>query len=226
MKILLAEDEVQMSSAETAFLTMKGFTVDAVYDGAEALERARQGAYDVIVLDIMMPKMDGIQALREIRAMGDATPVIMLTAKSEVDDRIDGLTAGADDYLTKPFSLRELEARILAQIRRTERFAPETLHYRGLTLNAGEQELSCRSAIRLAGRETRLMAFFLRNAERPLSAEEILHHVWHDQPEAGADVVYLYISYLRQKLLAIRSDAEIRSGEGKRYILCAREETP
>ena len=223
MKILLAEDEEQMSRAETAFLNMRGFTVDAVPDGEAAVTMARRNAYDVIVLDIMMPKKDGLAALAELRASGDTTPVILLTAKSELDDRIDGLSAGADDYLTKPFALRELEARIRAQIRRSEQFAAGTLSYRGLRLNAGEQELSCRSAVRLAGKETRLMELLMRNAERVLSAEELLRRVWQGQEEEGGEeLVYLYISYLRQKLRAIASDAEIRA-TGTGYLLCGIE---
>ena len=216
MKILLAEDEVQMSNAEAAFLKMKGFEVDAAFDGEEALEKALRDAYDVLVLDVMMPKADGIQVLRALRGRGDVTPVIMLTAKAEVDDRVEGLSAGADDYLTKPFALRELEARIRAQIRRSEQFASGPMTYRGLTLNA--DELSCRSAVRLAAREAQLMAYLMRNAERALPAEELLRQVWRDQPEAGGEAVYLYISYLRRKLEAVSADAEIRGGTDG-YIL-------
>ncbi|MCR5826313.1 MAG: response regulator transcription factor [Oscillospiraceae bacterium] len=222
MKILLAEDEVQLSNAEATFLKLKGFDVDAAYNGQEAVDLARANAYDVIVLDIMMPQKDGIEALREIRAQGNTTPVIMLTAKSEVDDRIDGLSAGADDYLTKPFALRELEARLRAQVRRTEQYSAEVLSYRSLTLNAGEAELSCHSAVRLARKETRLMEFLIRNAERSVSAEEIFRHVWREQAELNVDTVYLYVSYLRQKMKAIGCDVEIRGGnEG--YVLCGVE---
>lgn len=163
---------------------------------------------------------DGIQALRELRARGDVTPVIMLTAKSEVDDRIEGLTAGADDYLTKPFALRELEARIRAQIRRSEHFATGLLSYRDLTLNADEQELSCRSAVRLAARETQLMEFLIRNAEQELMPEAIRRHVWRDQPDTGDEAVYLYISYLRRKLASVAADAEIRAGGSGGYVHC------
>ena len=223
MKILLAEDEVQMSRAETAFLNMKGYQVDVAGDGAQAVDLARQNAYDVMVLDIMMPRMDGIQALQAIRAAGNTTPVILLTAKAELDDRIEGLTAGADDYLTKPFSLRELEARIQAQIRRSEQFAPRILVYRNVTLHAGEQELSCRNAIRLSGKESKLLAFLLRNPERSIPAGELLRHVWGPEDEADEDTVYLYISYLRQKLRAVDADAEIQGSGSEGYMLCAGE---
>lgn len=219
MRILLAEDEAQMSRAESAFLKLKGYEVDVAENGLQALDLARQRAYDVMVFDIMMPVKDGLTALRELRGGGNTTPVIMLTAMAEVDDRIDGLSAGADDYLTKPFSLKELEARIQAQIRRTQRFSAGTLTYRGLTLNAGELELSCRSAVRLAGKESRLMEYFIRNPERLLTADELYRHVWPEGDGEHQDVVYLYVSYLRQKLRSIAADAEIAGAEPEGYLL-------
>ena len=223
MKILLAEDEAQMSQAETAFLQLKGFTVDVAANGAQALELSRRETYDVIVLDIMMPVMDGMEALREMRKHGNTTPVIMLTAKAEVEDRVQGLSDGADDYLTKPFSLFELEARIRAQIRRSEHFAASSLSYRGLKLDVGEQELSCRSAIRLSGKECRLMEFLIRNAEKSLGEDEICRHVWDEmesEAEDSAERVYLYISYLREKMKSIFADVEIRDEAGHCYRLC------
>ena len=219
MRVLLAEDEAQMASAERAFLTLKGFQVDVVSDGQQALEQAHANAYDVMVFDIMMPVKDGLTALRELRSSGNTTPVIMLTAMTQVDDRIDGLSAGADDYLTKPFSLKELEARIRAQIRRAERFNAATLTYRGLTLNAAELELSCRSAVRLAGKESRLMEYFLRNPERVLSTDELYRHVWPEGDGSDREAVYLYVSYLRQKLRSITADAEIAGREQEGYLL-------
>ena len=161
MKILLVEDEKQMADAETAFLQLKGIEVDNAYDGEEAEQKINSGVYDVIVLDIMLPKKDGIAVLKDLRSNGNTTPVIMLTAKADVDDRIDGLSAGADDYLSKPFALRELEARIYAQIRRSERFSSDTVTYKNLALNIGEQELKCNNSIRLAGKETKLMEFLI-----------------------------------------------------------------
>ena len=214
MRILLAEDEAQMSQAESAFLRMRGFEVDTAENGARALELARERVYDVMVLDIMMPVMDGLTALRELRRGGDTTPVILLTAKAEVDDRIDGLSAGADDYLTKPFSLKELEARVRAQIRRSARFGGTVLTYRGVRLDAGELELSCRSSVRLAGKEARLMELFLRSPEKTLTPRELLERVWPESGEGSGEAVYLYISYLRQKLRSIAADAEI-AGDGE-----------
>lgn len=219
MRVLLAEDELQMSQAESAFLRMKGYEVDVVGDGAQALELARKRAYDVMVLDIMMPVKDGLTALRELRESGVTTPVIMLTAMAEVNDRISGLSAGADDYLTKPFSLKELEARILAQVRRSERFNAATLSFRGLSLDTGELELHCRSSVRLSGKEARLMEFFLRNPERVLSTEELFRHVWPESEGEDTDVVYVYISYLRQKLRSIAADVELSGTELEGFIL-------
>ncbi len=222
MRILLAEDEEQLARAEITFLKMKGFEADHARNGEEAVVLARQNAYDVMVLDIMMPVLDGIGALRQIRASGNRTPVIMLTAKAEVDDRIDGLTAGADDYLTKPFALRELEARIQAQIRRAEVFSAETLSYGNIRLRTGEQELISRSSIRLAGREAKLLEYLMRNPERVLSTEEICTHVWRETEHADPDMVELYISYLEGKLQAVAADVAIRKENG--YELYRRDE--
>ena len=222
MRILLAEDEQQMANAETAFLKMKGFDVDHAENGEAAVELAQRNAYDVMVLDIMMPVKDGIQALKEIRAMGNRTPVIMLTAKAEVDDRIDGLSAGADDYLTKPFALRELEARIKAQIRRTEIFSADVLSYGNIRLQIGEQELSGCSAVRLGGKETKLLEYLMRSPERAVSVEELFVHVWPEIAETDPDIAELYISYLKGKLQAVSADVEIRSDAGS-VTLTAKE---
>ena len=219
MRILLAEDEVQMSQAESTFLRMKGFEVDVVSDGAQAVELAKEHAYDVMVLDIMMPVKDGLTALRELRESGSNTPVIMLTAMAEVNDRINGLGAGADDYLTKPFSLKELEARILAQVRRNQRFNAGTLTFRNLTLNTGELELSGRSSVRLSGKEARLMEYFLRNPERVLSVGELYRHVWPETEQEETDRVYVYVSYLRQKLRSIAADVELAGSEAEGFLL-------
>ena len=219
MRVLLAEDEAQMAKAESAYLTMKGFEVDVAANGQQAVELSRQRSYDVMVLDIMMPVKDGLTALRELREGGSTTPVIMLTAMAEVNDRIDGLSAGADDYLTKPFSLKELEARILAQVRRAERFNAETLRFGSLTLNTGELELSSRSSVRLSGKEARLMEYFLRNPERVLSAGELYRHVWPEAEEEQTNLVYVYVSYLRQKLRSIAADAELAGQEPEGYLL-------
>jgi len=218
MKILLAEDEEQLASVETAFLKLKGFEVDNAYNGEEAVEKAASAAYDVMILDVMMPIKDGLQALREIRASGNTTPVIMLTAKAEVDDRVDGLTAGADDYLTKPFAMKELEARIRAQIRRTEQFRAESINYGDITLNIDEQELCCKNSVRLAGKEAKLLEYFMRNPERELVPEAIYSHVWKENNTFSPETLELYVSYLKGKLMAVSSEMVIECG--KTYKFC------
>ncbi len=209
MKILLAEDEKALSDAEVMVLRHFGYEVDAAYDGAAALEMAEAGAYDCIVLDIMMPKMDGIEVLQKIRASGNVTPVMMLTAKTEVDDRIGGLDAGADDYLTKPFAMGEFLARIRSMTRRANAFTPKTLTVGRVTLKVEEQELSSESAIRLGSKETKLMKLFMQNEGKEISKEEILSRVWADEPDVPADIVWMYISFLKEKLAAVHGGLEI-----------------
>lgn len=174
MKILLAEDEKALSDAEVAVLRHFGYEVDAAYDGLSAWQMAEREAYDCIVLDIMMPKMNGIEVLAKLRESGSTVPIIMLTAKTEVDDRIAGLDAGADDYLTKPFAMGEFLARIRSMTRRANAFTPAALSAGGVTLNVEEQELSAESAIRLGSKETKLMKYFMMNAGKALTQEEIL----------------------------------------------------
>ena len=209
MRILLAEDEKALSDAEVMVLRHFGYEVDAAYDGAAALEMAEAGAYDCIVLDIMMPKMDGIEVLQKIRASGNVTPVMMLTAKTEVDDRIGGLDAGADDYLTKPFAMGEFLARIRSMARRANAFTPKTLTVGRVTLKVEEQELSSESAIRLGSKETKLMKLFMQNEGKEISKEEILSRVWSDEPDVPADIVWMYISFLKEKLAAVHGGLEI-----------------
>lgn len=174
MRLLLAEDEKEMSAALSAILTHSGYDVDAVYDGQAAVDKALSQSYDCMIFDIMMPKKDGVQALKEIRDKGDMTPVIMLTAKAEIDDRITGLDAGADDYLTKPFAMGELLARLRSLTRRSTSFAPSKLTVGSVELDVEEQELACCNSIRLANKETKLMKFFMANVGKALSTAQIL----------------------------------------------------
>jgi DNA-binding response OmpR family regulator len=219
LKILLAEDEKDLSRALVAVLSHSGYETDAVYDGEAAVKSASEHAYDCMVFDIMMPKKDGIEALREIRSSGDHTPVIMLTAKAEVDDRVEGLDAGADDYLTKPFAMKELLARIRSQTRRADDFTRTHYQLGNVTLDTSEQELVKENSIRLAGKETKLMEFLMINAGKAVSTDEIFNRVWGDEPETDRSIVWIYISYLRQKLKAITADIEIDGEEGKSFTL-------
>ncbi len=218
-KILLAEDEKELQKAEVTVLQISGYEVDAVNNGKEAVEAVKTNIYDCIILDIMMPVMDGIEALTAIRASGNVTPVILLTAKSEVDDRITGLDAGADDYLTKPFAMKELLARIRSMTRRNETYTPSTLSIGNVTLNVDQQEIAVENAIRLASKESKLMAFLILNAGKEISTQEIFNHVWQGDPEADLDIVWIYISYLRKKLESIDANIFIQGERNQSFTL-------
>ena len=219
MKILVAEDEPQLLRVLTVAMEHAGYDVDQVDNGLKAVEHAKENSYDVIMLDIMMPVMDGITALKKIRESGDKTYILMLTAKAEVDDRVSGLDSGADDYLTKPFSLKELLARLRSKERREDDFTPNKLELGDVTLNVSKQELVSHNSIRLSGTETQLMNYFLLNQNKELSTEELLNHVWKNDIDANADVVWIYISYLRQKLKSIQSSVRIEGDKGGSYKL-------
>ncbi len=218
-KILIAEDEQEMQRVLTAALQMQKYEVTAVGDGEAAVEAAEKDSFDCMVFDVMMPRKDGVTALKEIRAKGDLTPVLMLTAKAEVADRIAGLDAGADDYLTKPFALGELLARIRSLTRRKENYTPTKLQMGSLQLDVEQQELKSMNAIRLGGKETKLMEYLMLNKNKPISSENILARVWDDEPDADPGVVWIYISFLRDKLKAVMSDVEIIGEEGGSFTL-------
>lgn len=225
MKILLEEDEDQLSRVLTAAMQHEGYEVDAVYDGQAAVEHSKQAAYDVMILDIMMPVKTGIEALKEIRQSGNKTHIIMLTAMSEIDDRVTGLDAGADDYLTKPFSLKELLARLRSMSRRVETFTPNLLQVGQTSLNVGEHELASSNSIRLAGKESKMMEFLMLNNGKELSTQELFRHVWSGETDQEIDegFVWIYISYLRQKLKAICADVEILGEENGSFQLVQRQ---
>lgn len=221
MKILLAEDEQQLSRVLETAMTHEGYQVDTAFDGQEAVDLAKGNAYDLMILDIMMPVKTGIEALKEIRQTGNTTHVIMLTAMSEVDDKVTGLDAGADDYLTKPFSLKELLARLRSMSRRVATFTPNLLQIGQTSLNVGEHELISSNSIRLAGKESRMMEFLMLNAQKSLSTQEIFRHVWSKDEDEDLDegFVWIYISYLREKLKAIHADLAILGEEGGSFSL-------
>ena len=221
MKILLAEDEQQLSRVLETAMTHEGYQVDTAFDGQEAVDLAKENAYDLMILDIMMPVKTGIEALKEIRQTGNTTHVIMLTAMSEVDDKVTGLDAGADDYLTKPFSLKELLARLRSMSRRVATFTPNLLQIGQTSLNVGEHELISSNSIRLAGKESKMMEFLMLNAQKSLSTQEIFRHVWSKDEDEDLDegFVWIYISYLRQKLKAIHADLAILGEEGGSFTL-------
>ena len=223
MKILIAEDEKDMQRAVCAMLNHLGFETDVASDGLQALKLAQKNTYDSMVFDIMMPKMDGLEALKRIRESGDMTPVIMLTAKTQVDDRVEGLDAGADDYLTKPFAMKELVARINSLTRRNTSYNPTRIKLGSVSLDTETQELSAGNSISLARKEARLMEMLMRNPGKQLSTSEIYARIWNDGDETE-EVVWIYISYLRKKLTAINADLSIKGERGGSYCLVEESE--
>lgn len=219
MRILIAEDESELRRVLVTALKMNKYEVDEAEDGVEAVELADEHSYDCMIFDIMMPRKDGIEALQEIRASGDVTPVLLLTAKAEVDDRIKGLDAGADDYLTKPFALGELLARVRSLTRRSEEYTPRKLTIGDVTLDTEQQELKAVNSIRLGNKESRMMEYLILNQDKEIPTEQIFEKVWGDDEDAEIGLVWVYISYLRQKLNAITGDVVIDGEEGGSFCL-------
>ena len=220
MRLLIAEDELDLAEALTVFFEKNHFTVDAVYNGFDAYEYAAAGGYDAIILDIMMPKLDGIQVLQRLRAEGIGTPAMMLTAKGRKDDRITGFNAGADDYLPKPFDPDELLSRVRAMLRRGETYRPTVLAYGDLTLDPGSGLLTCGDkSLRLSGREFQVLELFMRSPRQVFSAERIMELVWGWDNEAEINVVWVNISNLRKKLRSIGSRVSLRANRGLGYLL-------
>lgn len=220
MKLLYAEDEIGMSEAVVDILTYHHYLVDAVYDGAEALAYARAERYDAIILDIMMPKLNGLEVLKRLRDSGCGTPVLLLTAKAEVEDQIQGLDLGADDYLPKPFSMELLLARVRAILRRREEYTPNLLRRGNLTLNQQTYELSCGGQTFVLPRlEYRLMELLMLSGDAYLSTEELLVKVWGYETEAELGTVWVYISYLRKRLAALNTNVVIAAKRNVGYRL-------
>lgn len=219
MKLLLAEDTKDLNRAVCAVLTHEGYEVDPVYDGVEALSNIQENGYDAVILDIMMPKADGMQVLKKMRESNIVTPVLLLTAKSEIEDRVNGLDAGADDYLTKPFAMKELLARIRAMTRRRTQYSGGNLKFADLKLKEANFELSCENSVRLSTKEFELLRTLIMNSGHSLDTEYLLTHIWEDEPEAESETVWLYISYLNRKLGAIASSARIVGEKGESFQL-------
>ena len=219
MKLLFAEDERSLSRAITHILEKNCYSVDAVYDGQAALEYLENGDYDGIILDIMMPKVDGITVLRELRSKGNHVPVLMLTAKAEIDDKVLGLDTGANDYLTKPFDTKELLARIRAMTR-GNRAVDATLNYGNITLNRTNFELSSPTgSFRLANKEYQMMELLMANAGQLISSDQFLEKIWGLDSDVESSVVWVYISYLRKKLTALNAKVSIRAVRNAGYVL-------
>lgn len=220
MKLLYAEDEIGMSEAVVDILTFHKYSVDAVYDGEEALAYAESEEYDGIILDIMMPKMSGLEVLKVLRSHGCRTPILLLTARAEIEDQIEGLDLGADDYLAKPFSMELLLARVRALLRRRETFTPNILKCGNLTLNQKTYEL-CANGEKfiLPKLEYQIMELLMLNKGVYLSTEDILCKVWGYNTDAEYGTVWVYISYLRKKLAALNTDVNITAKRNVGYTL-------
>ena len=223
MRLLLAEDEEDLSRALVTVLKHNNYSVDAVYDGAEALDYLENGGnYDGVILDIMMPKMDGITVLKTIRRHGNSVPVLLLTAKAEIDDRVEGLDSGADDYLPKPFSMKELLARIRAMTRRQTDTTDNVLAFGDIALNRSTYQLTGPEnpeGIRLAGKEYQMLEMLMRNKGRLVSSEQFIEHVWGYETDINVNVVWVNISNLRRKLTQINAPVEIKAVRGLGYRL-------
>lgn len=224
MRLLLAEDDRDLSRALSALLARSNYAVDPVYDGQDALDYALEGGYDGIILDVMMPKLDGVTVIRKIREAGLSTPCLMLTAKDQLQDRIEGLDAGADDYLAKPFATGELLARVRALLRRKGEFSPDVVRFGDLTLDRATFQLSVgdRSA-RLGGKAFQMMEMLISSPHRVISVSQFMERVWGWDAEAEVNVVWVNISFLRKKLQELGAHVEIRATRGAGYSL---EELP
>ena len=220
MRLLIAEDERDLAEALTVFFEKNKFSVDTVFDGRDAYDYGSGGDYDAVILDVMMPKMDGIEVLRRLRADGVKTPIMMLTAKAEKDDRITGFDSGADDYLPKPFAPDELLSRVRAMLRRREDFTPTVISFGDLKLNISSGLLSCgTNSVRLSGREFQVMEMFMRRPNTVLSADLIMERVWGWDSEAEINVVWVHNSNLRKKLKSVGSAVSIYANRGLGYVL-------
>ena len=225
MRILLAEDEESLARGLGHLLEKSNYSVDIVFNGIDALDYARAAGYDAIILDIMMPGKDGLEVLRTLRQEGSAVPVMMLTARAEVEDRVQGLTLGADDYLPKPFATAEFLARVRALTRRSgSDYCQDALCFGGVTLDRNTFTLSCRGGkTRLNNKEFQMLELFFRHPHFVFSTERLMDSIWGPDSDAYTDVVWTYIGFVRKKLSAIGADIQIKTVRGAGYSL---EELP
>lgn len=218
MRVLLAEDTIELANALTAVLTHNKYAVDTVHNGTDALENGLSGIYDIILLDIMMPGIDGLEVLKRLRCEGISTPVLILSARCDLDDRINGLDCGADDYLPKPFATTELLARMRALLRRNEIYLSDVLTVGNLSLDTATYELSTPSdVIRLNNKEFQLMSCLMRNPTRVFSADELMTKIWGWDYQTDMNVFWTNITYLRRKLEQLHANVQIQSLRGSGY---------
>ncbi len=223
MRILLCEDEIELSNALCALLRHSNYSVDAAYDGLESLDFIAAGNYDAIILDIMMPKLDGISVLKKVRETGNKIPILMLTAKGELDDKVLGLDAGANDYLTKPFALKELLARIRAMTREQSDATSSLLTFENFTLDRATYELkSEKGTFKLANKEFQMLEMLMINPSHLITSERFMEKIWGYDNNSEINVVWVYISYLRKKLQALNANAVIKVTRNTGYSLEAK----
>ena len=220
MRLLFAEDEKSLSRAVSAILKKNNYSVDAVYNGADALDYLATENYDGVILDVMMPKVDGFSVLKRMREAGNKTPVLMLTARSEIDDKVFGLDSGANDYLTKPFDTKELLARIRVMTRQSEVQTDSKLCVGNLTLDSATYDLiGPDGRYKLAGKEFQMLEMLMRNPKRLISTDAFMDRIWGYESEAELNVVWVYVSYLRKKLEAVGANVKIKAQRGVGYYL-------
>lgn len=220
MKLLIAEDDLDLAEVLKAFFEKNQFTADTVHDGFSAYEYACTGAYDAIILDVMMPKMNGIEVLKKLREEKLSTPIMMLTAKGEKSDRILGFDSGADDYLPKPFEPDELISRVRAMLRRTADYKPNILSFSDISLDPSSGTLICnKNTVKLSAKEYGVMELFMRSPKIVISADKIMERVWGWDSDSEINVVWVHISNLRKKLFSIGSKVNINVNRGLGYVL-------
>ena len=220
MRILIAEDDARLLKSLVHIFELNHYMVDGVGNGTDAYDFAVTGEYDGLVLDVMMPGMDGVTVLTKLRQKGITTPALFLTARTETYQRVEGLDAGADDYLPKPFSTPELLARVRAMLRRKDHFTPDLLTYGGLQLNRSTYELSCRDCSQpLSGREFQMMEMLMQKPGMIVTTEQLLTHIWGWDANVDTSVVWVHISNIRKKLEAIGAPVRIRFVRKAGYVL-------
>ena len=222
MRILLAEDEKRMAVAIVGILKQEKYDVDHMEDGYSALVALESGVYDLAILDVMMPEMDGFEVARRARVAGISTPILMLTAKGQIDDKVEGLDSGADDYLTKPFEAKELLARLRALGRRKSNFQDDGLKFGDLDLNKSTAMLSCEStgqSVRLSEKELRILEYMFGNQGNIMTREQLAVKIWGFESDSEYNNVEVYMSFTRKKLAFVGSKVEIKAVRGMGYEL-------
>lgn len=225
MRLLIAEDDRDISKALVMILEKNNYSVDSVFNGKEAYEYSVSDNYDGIILDIMMPELDGIEVLTKLRSERISTPILLLTAKAEVDDRVAGLDAGADDYLAKPFAISELLARLRAMLRRKGEFQPDILEFKSVTLNKATYELGYNDKyVRLASREFQMLEMLMKMPGQVIPTDQFMDKIWGWDSEVEVSIVWVYISNLRKKFATIQAPIEIHAIRGVGYCMGAKDD--